>query len=96
MICSRWRFDYGRRDFRIVKKTVTSIPDHLFWAAEVLAKRLDISRNELYTRAIASYVEANRSLGVRERLDSVYLAESSRLDDDVNKMQFDSLFEEKW
>ena len=77
-------------------KTAISIPERLFVAADSLAKRLDISRNELYTRAIASYVEANRSLGVRERLDSVYLAESSRLDDDVSKMQFDSLFEEKW
>ena len=77
-------------------KTAISIPERLFVAADLLAKRLDISRNELYTRAIASYVEANRSLGVRERLDSVYLAESSRLDDDVSKMQFDSLFEEKW
>ena len=70
--------------------------ERLFVAAVALAKRLDISRNELYTRAIASYVEANRSLGVREGLDSVYLVESSRLDDDVSKMQFESILEERW
>lgn len=79
-----------------MKKTVTSIPHHLHKAAEVLARRLDISRNELYTRAIASYVEANRYLGVPERLDAVYLTESSQLDDDLSKMQFASIFEEKW
>jgi len=77
-------------------KTAISIPDRLFVAAAALAKRLDISRNEIYTRAIASYVEANRSLRVRERLDSVYSVESSRLDDDVSKMQFASILEERW
>ena len=73
-----------------------SIPEQLFVAAAALAKQLDISRNELYTRAIASYVKANRSLGVRERLDSVYRGEASRLDDDVSKMQFESILEERW
>lgn len=77
-------------------KTAISIPDRLFEAAERLAKRLGMSRSELYSKAVASYVDAKRSLGVRERLDAVYEAESSRLDDDVASMQSGSIPEEKW
>ena len=72
------------------------IPDHLFEAAELLAKRLGMSRSELYSKAVASYVDANRSLGVREQLDAVYATESSRIEDDFARIQFASVLEENW
>ena len=77
-------------------KTAISIPDRLFEAAERLAHRLGMSRSELYSTAVASYVDANLSQGVRERLDALYVAEPSELDEDLEKMQFESLPEEKW
>jgi metal-responsive CopG/Arc/MetJ family transcriptional regulator len=77
-------------------KTAISIPDRLFEAAERLAKRLGMSRSELYSKAVQTYLDANRSSGVRERLDAVYETESARLDDDVAKMQSESIPEEKW
>jgi metal-responsive CopG/Arc/MetJ family transcriptional regulator len=77
-------------------KTAISIPDRLFEAAERLARRLGMSRSELYSKAVASYVDANLSQGVRERLDALYVAEPSGLDEDLEKMQFESLPEEKW
>jgi len=77
-------------------KTAISIPDRLFEAAERLARRMGMSRSELYSNAIASYVDANRSLGVRERLDAVYATEPSRIEDDVARTQSESVFEEKW
>jgi len=77
-------------------KTEISIPDRLFETAERLAKRLGMSRSELYSKAVATYVDANRSQGVRERLNALYESEPSQLDEDLEKMQFESLPEEKW
>lgn len=53
-------------------KTAISIPDHLFKAAEELARRLGKSRSELYTTAIASYLDQHRQDRVTERLNEVY------------------------
>lgn len=53
-------------------KTAISIPDNLFEAAEKVARRLGISRSELYQRAIARYLEREGGDVVRERLDAVY------------------------
>lgn len=55
-----------------------------------------MSRSELYSKAVASFLDTNRSLGVWERLDDLYEAEPSELDKDLEKMQFESLPEEKW
>ncbi len=79
-------------------KTAISIPDRVFEAAERLAKRLGMSRSELYSKAVANYVDRNRAMGVRERLDAVYETDpvSSRLDDVIAKMQSASVEDEKW
>ncbi|MFQ5548356.1 MAG: hypothetical protein ACE5FV_08700 [Woeseia sp.] len=79
-------------------KTAISIPDQIFEAAERLAMRLGVSRSELYSKAVANYLDENRHHGVRERLDAVYQAEpeSARLDDDIARIQSASIPEEKW
>jgi metal-responsive CopG/Arc/MetJ family transcriptional regulator len=53
-------------------KTAISIPDNLFEAAEKLARRLGISRSELYQRAVARFLEQQGSDVVRESLNAVY------------------------
>lgn len=70
-------------------KTAVSLPDAVFEAAERLAKRRGMSRSELYAQAIAQYVQAERSMGVRERLDAIYRADpdASRLDAALEKLQ---------
>ena len=79
-------------------KTAISIPDSIFEAAERLAKRLGLSRSELYSRAVANYIEENRACGVRERLDAVYSTdpESSALHPDVVRIQSDSIPQDEW
>jgi metal-responsive CopG/Arc/MetJ family transcriptional regulator len=79
-------------------KTAISIPDRLFEAAERLARRLGMSRSELYATAVSQYLDDNRFQGVRERLDAIYLAdpESSRLDPVTTRLQTESLPEEDW
>ena len=37
-------------------KTAISLPDEVFESAEKLAKRLKVSRSELYSRALAEYL----------------------------------------
>jgi len=79
-------------------KTAISIPDALFEAAERLAKRLGMSRSELYSKAVSRFIEENHTIGVRERLDAVYESdpESSRIDPVLTRLQIESLPEEDW
>jgi metal-responsive CopG/Arc/MetJ family transcriptional regulator len=53
-------------------KTAVSLPDPVFEAAEQLAKRLRMSRSELYATAIARFVGEHRGRGVTELLNRVY------------------------
>jgi metal-responsive CopG/Arc/MetJ family transcriptional regulator len=74
-------------------KTAISIPDRLFEEAERLASQRGLSRSELYTRAVAEFVEAHKGLGVRERLDAIYGAgaEESALEPGLAALQERSL-----
>jgi metal-responsive CopG/Arc/MetJ family transcriptional regulator len=79
-------------------KTAISIPDAVFEEAERVAKRRGLSRSELYTIAIKSYVKDERFIGVRERLDSVYASnpQLSELDSQLKDAQQELLADEKW
>jgi hypothetical protein len=79
-------------------RTAISIPDAIFDDAERLAKRRGWSRSELYAHAVADFVKAERFLGVRERLDTVYGkdCEVSRLDPLLQRWQLQSLVWEIW
>lgn len=68
-------------------KTAISIPDQIYESAEQLARRLGKSRSELYTRAVESYVEKHQDAGVTEKLNEVYDAEPSKLDQGLAKLQ---------
>ncbi len=79
-------------------KTAISIPDNLFMAAERTAKRLGMSRSELYRRALRGFLEDHDELVVREALDELYSADpdASRLDSELERLQVESLREEDW
>ncbi len=77
-------------------KTVISIPDDIFSKAERLARRLKMSRSELYRKALAEYVEQHAQERVIERLDNVYASEPSALDEVVRGIQDASLSREAW
>jgi metal-responsive CopG/Arc/MetJ family transcriptional regulator len=77
-------------------KTAISIPDRLFRESERLAKRLKISRSELYARALASYVAAEGERGITEALDKVYAKEASALDPVLSALQAASLPRDEW
>lgn len=77
-------------------KTAISIPDDLFEAAEGLAKELQVSRSQLYARAVAELIARLRDDDVTRRLDEVYSRTGSRLDPVLERLQGDSLPSEDW
>jgi hypothetical protein len=79
-------------------KTAISIPDALFEAAERAARRLRISRSELYQRAVKKYLEDHSHRVVRETLDRVYGddPDSSRLDPAIEYLQDAAFAEDEW
>jgi len=77
-------------------KTAISIPDPIFAAAESLAKRLGISRSQLFSRAVAAYVETHKHSKLRASLDEVYNEENSDIDEALAQMQWASLSKEDW
>ena len=60
-------------------KTAVSIPDPLFESAESLARRLDLSRSQLYARALRALVEEHEETRARAVLDALYATEPSDL-----------------
>jgi metal-responsive CopG/Arc/MetJ family transcriptional regulator len=77
-------------------KTAISIPDEVFLAADELARRLGMSRSELYANAVAEYIAEHRACGVKERLDAVYDTVDSELDESVVQLQSSSLPHVDW
>jgi len=79
-------------------KTAISISDDLFNTAELLARRLGLSRSELYRRAIAAFIERHREQMVTSILDEVYgtLEQESHLDPLLEQLQHASVPEERW
>ena len=77
-------------------KTAISIPDKVFRSAETLAKRLGISRSELYSTAIAEFLSKHQGRYVTARLDAVYAEEDSSLSPNIIRLQAKSLAHEEW
>jgi metal-responsive CopG/Arc/MetJ family transcriptional regulator len=77
-------------------KTAISLPDTLFASADALARRLGISRSELYQNAIAEYLAKHQARKVTERLNAVYARTDSRLDPHLAKLQARTLKRDQW
>ena len=77
-------------------KTAISIPDKIFRSADALAKRLGVSRSELYATAVNEFLLKHRSRHVTARLDEVYSEEDSAVPSSLAQMQVRSLPHEDW
>jgi predicted transcriptional regulator len=53
-------------------KTAISIPDEVFRRAERAAKRLGISRSELYTKAITDFLGVRRDSAITASYDEAF------------------------
>jgi metal-responsive CopG/Arc/MetJ family transcriptional regulator len=61
-------------------KTAVSLPDDLFCVADAAARKLRVSRSELYAKAIAEYLQRQQSNSSMERLNEVYWRYPAKLD----------------
>ena len=77
-------------------KTAISLPDDLFRSGDALAKRLGLSRSELYAQALAEYIAKHRADKITQRLNAVYATEDSELDPAIAAAQLNALPRERW
>ncbi len=77
-------------------KTAISIPDSIFQAAETAARRLSMSRSELYAKAVQEFVATHCHADVTEKLNQVYSENPSGVDPALYEMQSLSLDNAPW
>lgn len=77
-------------------KTAVSLPDELFRMAEATARRLRVSRSELYARAIAEFLKGQQENSITERLNHVYSGRAAKLDSGLHRAQRKSLARDDW
>ena len=77
-------------------RTTVSIPDDLFRRAESAARRLRVSRSELYAKAIADFLTRRQANAITERLNKIYSRRPAKLDPGLHRAQLKSLDKEPW
>lgn len=90
---------FGRGITRVILigvKTAISLPDDLFRMAEATARRLKVSRSELYAKAIAEYLKLQQDTAITERLNDVYSRQPAKLDSGLHRAQLKSLEKDTW
>jgi hypothetical protein len=73
-------------------KTAVSVPDDLFRQAETTARRLRISRSQLYATAIADFLSRQQTDVVTERLNEVYSRRRAKLDPLMHRAQMNPVW----
>jgi metal-responsive CopG/Arc/MetJ family transcriptional regulator len=77
-------------------KTAVSMPDGLFRLAEAAARKLRVSRSELYANAIAEYLNRQQDNAITERLNEVYARRPAKLDAGLHRAQVKSIGKDTW
>ena len=77
-------------------KTAVSLPEDLFLRAETIAKKLRVSRSQLYATAIAEFLDRTQSERVTERLNQVYAVTHAKLDAALHRAQLKSRGDNSW
>ncbi len=86
-------YNYG---YTVIMKTAISIPDATFKKADQLARRVGMSRSELYAKAVETFVEAYDHEKTIETLNRIYGTESSELDPVLASLQTTAFSTEDW
>lgn len=72
-------------------KTAISIPDPIFKSVEQMAKRLGLSRSQLFTQAAMVFVEEHSAKDVTKALDRIYGEEPAVLETGFKSIQSKSI-----
>ncbi|MCC6793950.1 MAG: ribbon-helix-helix protein, CopG family [Candidatus Hydrogenedentes bacterium] len=79
-------------------KTAISLPDPMFKKAERLAKRLGVSRSELYQHAIAALLERYDAIAITDSYNAVIARNpaSFQIDPAIERTQFENIPDDEW
>jgi predicted transcriptional regulator len=77
-------------------KTAVSVPDDLFRGAESVARRLRVSRSQLYATALAQFLERQEGDAITERLNEVYAHHDAKVDEPLHRAQLSCMEREVW
>jgi predicted transcriptional regulator len=77
-------------------KTAVSVPDELFRQAEVAARRLRVSRSQLYATAVAEFLDRQRRNAVTERLNEIYSRRPTKVDPALHRAQLKTFGKDSW
>jgi len=77
-------------------KTAVSLPDDLFRMAEATARRLRVSRSELYAKAISEFLKGQQGNSITERLNDLYSQRTAKVDSGLQRAQLKSLDKDAW
>jgi len=95
--CSYFKLDNKyNHGYTLIMKTAISIPEEVFQSAEALAKRLGMSRSQLYTAAVNEYLSRRQDRQITALLNSIYEEEDSFLPSGIIRLQASSLSGGEW
>jgi len=77
-------------------KPAISLPDDLFRLAEAAARRLRVSRSQLYATALSEFLDRRQARRVTERLNEIYSEEPAKLDPALSFAQSKSIESDSW
>ena len=64
--------------------------------AETVARRLGVSRSELYSKAIAAFLSKQDADAITARLNEVYSEQAAEVDPAHYQAELESLPDERW
>jgi len=77
-------------------KTAVSMPDELFRRADATARRLRVSRSELYAKAVAEFLKQQSDEAITERLNEVYSRQPAAVDPALHRAQMKTFAKDVW
>jgi predicted transcriptional regulator len=77
-------------------KTAVSLPDDLFKLAEAAARKLHMSRSQLYATAIAEFLDRRQARKITKRLNEIYSGQPAKLDPALHSAQLKSVESDSW
>lgn len=77
-------------------KTAISLPDDLFRVAEAAARRLRVSRSQLYATALSEFLDRNQNDTVIKRLNEIYSRRPAKVHPALQRAQLNSVKKNGW
>jgi hypothetical protein len=82
--------------YTLLVKTAISLPDDLFKLAEATARKLHMSRSQLYATAISEFLDRRRASKITARLNEVYSEQPAKVDPRLHSAQLKSIESDSW